>query len=71
MEMDRKAKGQTHIRFERGGRVQIAIRRDHDAFEVGKRVKDATLLRRPFVEEIRYMTDLIDKLRLVDTIYRK
>ncbi len=71
LEMDRKAGGETHIRFERGGRVHIAIRRKHDSFEMGKYVRDATLLRRQFVEEIRYITDLIDELRLVDTIYRK
>ncbi len=70
LEMDRKAKGKTHIRFERGGRVQIAIGRGKDSFEP-KQVKDATLLRKQFVKEIRYITDLIDELRLVDTMYRR
>lgn len=71
LEMDRKASGETHMRFDRNGKVQIAIRREHDAFEVGRRRKDAALLRQQFIQEIRYITDLIDELRLVDTLYKK
>ncbi len=49
LEMDRKARGETHIRFDRSGKIHIAIRREHDAFEVGKKNQNATLLRRQFV----------------------
>ncbi len=71
LEMDKKADGQTHMRFDRGGKVQIAIGTNRDSFEVSKNVKDATLLRKQFVREIRYITDIIDELRLVDTLYKK
>ncbi len=71
LEMDKKAKGQTHMRFDRDGKVQIAINTGRDGFEVGKRVKNATLLRKQFVAEIRQITDMIDELRLVDTLFRK
>ncbi len=71
LEMDRKAGGDTHLRFERGGKVHIAIGGRNDTFEVGKKTVDATELRRQFVAEIRSITDLIDELRLVDTLYRK
>ena len=33
--------------------------------------RDAAALREKFVGEIRYITDLIDELRLVDTLYQK
>ncbi len=71
LEMDKKAKGQTHMRFDRDGKVQIAINTGRDGFEVGKKVKNATLLRKQFVAEIRQITDMIDELRLVDTLFRK
>ncbi len=70
LQMDQKARGETHIRFDRRGKMQIAIRKNRDAFEIGKKVRDATLLRKQFVQEIRYVTDLIDELRLVDTLYQ-
>ncbi len=70
LEMDRKARGETHMRFERSGQVQIAIRKEEDSFEAGGISKNATQLRKKFIQEIRYITDLIDELRLVDTLYR-
>ncbi len=71
LEMDKKANGQTHLRFDRNGKVQIAISTGRDGFEIGKKTKNATLLRKQFVEEIRYITDIIDELRLVDTLYKR
>ncbi len=69
LETDRQAGGKTHIRFERSGRVQIAIERDREAFALGKGSKDATLYRKQFSEELRSVTALIDRLRAIDTIY--
>ncbi len=71
LEMDKKANGLTHIRFDRNGKVQIAVNTKRDAFEVGKGEVNATRLRKKFIREIRYITDLIDELRLVDTLYKK
>ncbi len=71
LEMDKKADGVTHICFSRNGKVQIAIDSGRDSFEVRKGETDATCLRRKFIREIRYATDLIDELRLVETLYKK
>ncbi len=70
LEMDKKAGGETHMCFDRNGKVQIAIHSGRDAFEVGKGEVDAVKLREKFVQEIRYVTDIIDQLRLVDTLFR-
>ncbi len=71
LEMDKKAEGVTRICFSRGGKVQITIDSGRDAFEAQKGEVDAALLRKKFVREIRYITDLIDELRLVDTLYKR
>ncbi len=64
-----KARGQLHMCFSRNGKVQIAIDSGRDSFEAGKET-DAAALRARFVREIRYVTDIIDELRLVDTLYK-
>ncbi len=69
--MDEAAEGHTHIRFEKDGWVQIAISTSRDGFEVTDYKQNATMLRQQFVKDIRRVTDLIDELRLVDTLYRK
>ncbi len=71
LEMDKKAGGETHMHFARNGKVQIAIHSGRDAFEVKRGERDAARLRQKFVQEIRYVTDIIDELRLVDTLYKK
>ncbi len=63
-----KSGGALHMCFTREGKVQIAIDSGRDAFEVGKKT-DAALLREQFVGEIRFVTDIIDELRLVNTLY--
>ncbi len=71
LEMTKKAGGVTRICFARGGKVQITIDSGRNAFEVGRGEADATVLRKKFVREIRYVTDIIDELRLVDTLYKR
>lgn len=66
-----KANGSTSLSFIREGKMHVAIASGRDAFEVGKGRVNAAELRRKFVGEIRYVTDLIDELRLVDTLYKK
>ncbi len=68
LEMDRKCKGQTHVRFSQDGKVHLAIEGEANFFEVGKGAKDASLLRAQFVREIRMITELIDGLRQTDTL---
>lgn len=67
-EMDEKGKGNTYMRFVRAGKVHIAINSDRDSFEIRGGKLRVSALRAQFEEEIKYVTDLIDELRLVDTL---
>lgn len=70
--MDDRGDGDTYMSFLRGGKVHIAINSGRDSFELGKTaLSDAGKLRQKFIDEIRYVTDLIDELQLVDTFYKK
>lgn len=72
LSMDDRGDGDTYISFLRSGKVHIAINSGRDSFEIGKtKVSDPSALRQKFVDEIRYVTDLIDELQLVDTLYKK
>ncbi len=69
--MQSKGGGDVYMSFLREGRVHIAINSGRDSFEAEKGTVNAAALREKFVGEIRYITDLIDELRLVDTLYQK
>lgn len=70
--MDDKGGGATRIRFTREGKVHIAIHNNRDALQIkAGDYGDLDKIRDQFRSDIRYMTDLIDELRLVDTIYKK
>ena len=70
MEMNKKSQGNSYLRFQKDGKVHIAIDSGRDSFELGSVKKiNVQELREQFIEEIRYITDLIDELRLVDTLY--
>ena len=45
--------------------------RPRDFFELGKTNTDAETLRRKFLGELRWFTDIVDTLRVEDTIYKK
>lgn len=70
---DARAGGDTYMRFSRSGKVYIAVHSGRDAFEanLGAGATDLAGMRQRFVAETRYVTDLIDELRLVDTLYRR
>lgn len=69
LKMDEKGEGDTYLRFQRGGKVHIAVNSDKDFFEM-KGELDAERLRARFISEVKYITDLIDELRLVDTLFK-
>ena len=70
--MDEKGGGTTRMRFTREGKVHIAIHNGKDRLRISSRdFDDLDKIREQFRRDIRYMTDLIDELRLVDTMYRK
>ncbi len=67
VQMDAKGAGDTYMHYTRQGKVHIAINSKRDSFEIGHGKPDVAALREKFLSEIRYVTDLIDELRLVDT----
>ncbi len=69
-EMDKKANGRTYMLFQKEGKLCLALDTGRDAFEIHSISKaDAADLRRQFIEEVRYVTDLIDELKLVKTLH--
>lgn len=60
-----------YMSFLRGGKLHIAVYSGRDFFELGKGNVDITALHNKFLSEIRWFTDIIDELQLVDTFYRK
>lgn len=71
MSMADKGGGEVYMSFLRKGKLHIAVKTNRDFFEMGSGSPDAAALRRKFIGEIRYFTDLIDELKLTDTIYKQ
>ena len=63
--------GEVYMSFQRNGKMQIAVRTDRDFFELGKSKANVDGLRQKFVGELRWFTDMIDTLRVEDTLYKK
>lgn len=72
MAMDRRAGGKVYLRFLRDGKIHVAVHSRRDHFEVGN-LNDADLatLQLKFRSEVRYVTELIDALLAVDTLYKQ
>ncbi|MCD8090416.1 MAG: DUF3137 domain-containing protein [Clostridiales bacterium] len=71
MAADKKAGGELHMRF-CGSRVHIAVNSGRDAFELTNReTKNLDKVRADFAADLRYITDIIDELRLAGNIYKK
>lgn len=66
-----KAGGEVYMAFLRGGRLHIAVKTGRDFFELGKSQANADGLRQKFLGELRWFTDIIDALRLENSLYRK
>ena len=63
--------GILYISFMREGKMHVAVKTNRDFFELGKSSVDTDGLRQKFKEELLFFTDIIDTLRVVDTIYKK
>lgn len=63
--------GEVYMAFLRGGKLHIAVKTERDFFELGKTKTDINELSRKFREEIKWFTDIIDVLRVEDTLYKK
>ncbi|MCD7854492.1 MAG: DUF3137 domain-containing protein [Clostridiales bacterium] len=71
LSMDEKAGGQTHMRF-CGSKLHLAVNSGRDAFEIkGRDVKNIDKIKENFTADLKYVTDLIDELRLCKSIYKK
>ena len=70
--MDQRAGGDIYLRFLKEGKVHVAVNSGRDHFEAGslEYVKVSELLQR-FRDETRYITELIDALLTVDTLYKQ
>ena len=70
--MDQRAGGDIYLHFLKEGKVHVAVNSGRDHFEADslEYVKVSELLRR-FRDEVRYVTDLIDALLTVDTLYKQ
>ena len=66
-----KSGGTVYLSFLRSGKLHVAVQTGRDFFELGKTNTDAETLRRKFLGELRWFTDIVDTLRVEDPIYKK
>lgn len=51
--------------------MHVAVKTGRDFFELGKSEANMEGLRQKFWGELRWFTDIIDTLRVEDTLYKK
>ena len=66
-----KSGGDVYMSFLRDGKMQVAVKTGRDFFELGKSNADPEELRRKFLGELSWFTDIVDTLRVEDTLYKK
>ena len=66
-----KSGGTVYLSFLRNGKMHIAVKTGRDFFELGKSNANVEELRQKFLGELRWFTDMIDTLRVEDTLYKK
>lgn len=66
-----KSGGEVYMSFLHGGKLHVAVQTGRDFFELGKSTADVEGLRQKFLGELRWFTDMIDTLRVEDTLYKK
>ena len=63
--------GTVYMSFLRDGRMHVAVKTRRDLFELGRSGADVEGLRRKFCDELKWFTDIVDTLRVEDTLYKK
>lgn len=64
--------GLLYLAFSRDGKLQVYVNSGRDFFEFGdKDNADANALHEKYLQELHFFTDIIDTLRVEDTIYKK
>lgn len=66
-----KSGGTVYLSFLRNGKMHVAVQTGRDFFELGKSTADVEGLCQKFLGELRWFTDMIDTLRVEDTLYQK
>ncbi len=71
LSMADKSGGDVYMSFQRDGKLHVAVKTGRDFFELGKSNANVEGLRRKFLGELRWFTDMIDTLRVEDALYKK
>ena len=71
LKMADKSGGTVYLSFLRDGKLHVAVKTGRDFFELGKSETNVEGLRQKFLSELRWFTDIIDTLRVEDTLYKK
>lgn len=66
-----KSGGTVYLSFLRNGKLHVAVKTGRNFFELGKSEANVEGLRQKFLDELRWFTDIIDTLRVEDTLYKK
>ena len=66
-----KSGGTVYMSFLRDGKMHVAVNTGRDFFELGKSNANVGELRQKFLGELRWFTDIVDTLRVEDTLYKK
>ena len=66
-----KSGGTVYLSFLRDGKMHVAVKTGRDFFELGKSNANVEELRQKFLGELCWFTDMIDTLRVEDTLYKK
>ena len=69
--MANKSGGTVYLSFLRDGKMHVAVKSGRDFFELGKSNANVEELRQKFLGELRWFTDIVDTLRVEDTLYKK
>ncbi|MGN1031736.1 MAG: DUF3137 domain-containing protein, partial [Butyricicoccaceae bacterium] len=66
-----KSGGTVYLSFLHNGKLHVAVQTGRDFFELGKSNADVEGLRQKFLGELHWFTDMIDTLRVEDSLYKK
>ena len=62
---------EVYMAFLRNGKLNVAVQTGRDFFELGKSEANIDKLRQKFLDELKWFTDIIDTLRVEETLYKK
>ena len=66
-----KSGGKVYMAFLRNGKLNVAVQTGRDFFELGKSEANIDKLRQKFLGELKWFTDIINTLRVEETLYKK